>query len=490
MGSPISSNPFRMPLSLTRANLQRALLLAAVAGACTASGWALVQHSKFALIPVAVLAGLAGLAVFAEIGLKALWVWPPLGVLAYPVSDHLGSKYIAFDRIWVGGMVVLLLTLPRVRRHMPASRRMMITLVLLTAVIGVRSELTHYGSLYPVRIWFDSLLVPLILFALVRRAVGLDGRLAERIAFSLIVAGLLLALIGIAEHLLGFQLATDSGSLPRIDPSIGTVRISGPYGAPETYGLTLVICLAATLYWLLGWPRTGALRFAAVGVAGLEILAIFLTFFRVGWISALLVVLAAVGLRPHRYGRAIATLVVAALVAVPLFVELERVPAVSTRVQNTDNIYTRLAIYEQAWHIFESAPLFGVGAQRYTDVATTLPVVFVHGAGSVPYPHSSFFEAMTEDGVVGLIALLAAVGGVWGLVRALNRTAHLRPDAVLAAVLTGAALSYLIYSLTLEMLPFSPSNEMFAILLGMAAGRLDFLGRVRARQGDPKLMAG
>lgn len=478
-----------MPVALTRANLQRASLFAAVAAMCAVTGWALVQHSKLAMVPVAILALLALMVVFADFGLKALWLWPALGVVAAPISQHLPTKYVTFDRIWVVGMAVLLLTLPRARARARASRRMLLALALLTIVIGVRSFATPASSLYPIRIWFDSLVIPLILFSVVRRVVSVDGRSAEKVALSLMVAGLLLALIGIGEHFTGFQLATAySGDVPRLD-SAGVVRISGPYGVPETYGLALVSCLAATMYWLLGWRRTGWIRWVAIGIASFEVLAIFFTYFRVSWISALLVVLAALGLRPHRYGRAIATVALASLIAVPLFVELEKSSVFTNRLNNTDNIYTRFAIYEQGLQIFNSAPVFGVGAQQYNAVAVTLPVTYVNGAPSQPYPHSSLFEVMAEFGIVGLIALLVAFAGVWALVRALNRAARAGPDAVLAGVLVAAALAYLIYSLTLEMLPYSPSNEMFVIMLGIAAGRLDFLASARAVQQDQRLKA-
>ncbi len=92
---------------------------------------------------------------------------------------------------------------------------------------------------------------------------------------------------------------------------------------------------------------------------------------------------------------------------------------------------------------------------------------------------------MAEDGIVGLAALAFGFLGVWGLVRAMNRTARNKADEVLAAIVAGAGISYLIYSLSLTMLPYSPSNEMFAILLGMAAGRLDFLASQRQVSGAP-----
>lgn len=433
-----------------------------------------------ALLPVAIGAGVALMLVFAHAGLRALWLWPALGVLAYPLANHLpGGKYVSFDRIWIGGMVALLFSQPEVRGHVRASRRLFAALALLTVVLGVRAIGTPAASLLPVRVWFDSLVLPLILFALVRRAVATDPRVTEQVAFSVMVAGALLAVIGIAEHFLGFELASLSGSQVRFDPSIGLVRISGPYDAPETYGLTLIVCLAATMYWLLSRRRKQEARLAGLAIVSLEVLAIFFTYFRVGWGSALLVVVAALGLRPRRYGRATVTAVVAALVVVPVFVQLEAAPAVSQRVQNTDNIYTRLATYRQGWEIFKMAPVAGVGAQQYTAVANTLPIAYSHGSGSQPYPHSSFFEVLSEDGIVGFVPFMIALLAILGLIRALNRAARTETDGVLAAVVIGASVSYLIYSLSLTMLPYSASNEMFAIVLGMAAGRLDSLGGCR-----------
>ncbi len=306
-----------MPVSLSRPSLQRASLFAAVAAICVLTAWAVEQHSKLAMLPVAILALLAVMVVFADFGLKVLWLWPALGVAAAPLSQHLGNKYVTFDRVWVSGMVVLLLTLPRARARARASRRMLLALALLTIVLGVRAFATPASTLLPIRVWFDSLVIPLILFSVVRRVISLDGRLAEKVAFSLMVAGLLLALIGIAEHFTGFELATAyAGDVPRMDQR-GVVRVSGPYGVPETYGLALISCLAATMYWLLGWRRTGWIRSIGIGIATLEVLGIVFTYFRVGWISVLLVVLAALGLRPHRHGRAIATVVLASLIALP-----------------------------------------------------------------------------------------------------------------------------------------------------------------------------
>ncbi len=465
----------QMSYPLNRSLISRVLAVLLTAAVCALMGWAVTQHSKLALLPLGLGCALALMLVFANVGWGALCAWAPLGVLLYPLSGHLpGGKYATFDRIWIGGLLVLLLTQPKVRAAARSSRRMLLALTLLMVVLGVRAIVTPATSLYPVRIWMDSLVLPLLLIVLVRRAVGQDRGWGERIALSMMIAGGLLGIIGIGEHVLGFSLTTEV----RFDGNIGEVRISGPYAAPETYGLALVMCLAASLYWLLYRRRDGIVHLAGVGVIAIELIAIFYNYFRVGWISALIVVIAAVGLRPGKWSRAILTAAIAGVVLVPLFLLFETLPAVKQRVTNTQNIYVRLATYEQGWHIFKSAPVFGVGAERYNNVAVTLPTYYVNGYADQPYAHSSLFAVMAEDGIVGLIPLLLVAVAVFGLIRALGSASRRRrssPDALLASVLAAAGIAYLIYSLTLTMLPYAPSNQMFAILLGIGAGRLDLL---------------
>jgi O-antigen ligase len=120
--------------------------------------------------------------------------------------------------------------------------------------------------------------------------------------------------------------------------------------------------------------------------------------------------------------------------------------------------------------------VFGVGALRYNTVASQLPPVDVHGVQSVPDPHSSFLEVLAEDGVIGFVALVWAGIAISRLVHDFRKQATDPADAVLGGVLVGAAVSYLLYSLTLEMLPYGPSNQFFALLLGLAAGRLERAG--------------
>jgi len=91
---------------------------------------------------------------------------------------------------------------------------------------------------------------------------------------------------------------------------------------------------------------------------------------------------------------------------------------------------------------------------------------------------------LAEQGLVGFVPLLLLTFAVWRLIRGLGRRAASEDVRVLVGVLSGAAIGYLLMSLTLAMLPYSPSNLFFAALLGVAAGRLDSLTAVRPRAAE------
>ncbi|MBV9467504.1 MAG: O-antigen ligase family protein, partial [Solirubrobacterales bacterium] len=419
------------------------------------------------------------LLVFAELRLTALWLWAPLAVLTYPFMGATTTN-VNFGRIWIIGMFALLLILPRARASARASSWMLVALALLAAVVAVRTATTPGTKgdyAYGFRVWADSLLLPLILFAVVRRVVAVRAAAAEWVALTLVVAGLLLAVAGLAEELLGVHL-----NQVRFDPAIGTVRLAGPYDAPEPYGLALVLCLAGTLFWLQIRRRARDVHFAVIAIVVLELAAIFFTFFRVAWLGAFVVVVTSLGLRPKHFSRMLGVLAIAALVVGLSYTQLEKTSVVSNRVGNTQNVFARVGAWEQGIEIFKQNPAFGVGVNQYTVVASSLPYLNVSGTNSVPYPHSSFVLMLAEDGAVGLGALLLACGAVVALLRSLRRRTRSAADGALLGTLVGAAVAYLAFSLTLAMLPFGPSNQFFAVLLGLGAGTLDRLSAPRRRR--------
>jgi O-antigen ligase len=468
-----------------RAGIAAPWLLAAVGSvviAAAASGrmGALVGERQ-ALLLVGGLLGVALLGFFASLGSITLVAWPVLGVVGYDlirIPRESGSPPIlTFDRLWIPGLLAYLAIEHRRVARAPASRLLSLSLLWLVALFGVRAFLADPGITTPMAIWIDAFLLPAILLVAAARYATTPGRM-ERIAASLMIAGGILGAIGVAERIFGFELATFAGGAVRIDQVPGEApvsRVSGPFPVPEPYALSLIVCLAATLYWLQ--TRKGGGYGWGVLFASFELGGLAFSLFRAAWIAGLIVVIASFGIRPRRFARALAVAGFVGAIAVAATTQLEQNKTFAQRAHDTDNIYGRLATYKQGIEMFKSAPVFGVGVDRYVVVARSRDPVKVKNVEAIDFPHSSYIWILVEQGLVGFLPLLLLSLAVWRVLRALRRVAFAKEDGVLIGALAGAAMGVLIMSLTLTMLPYGPSNGLFAVLLGAASGRLDALTR-------------
>jgi O-antigen ligase len=455
-----------------------AVVLAGLVSGAVVSGRAdAAVGQKPALLVLGILVGCASLGMFIYLGPSAVLIWPVAATGGYLLQIPRNSVILTFDRVWIGGLLAYIALNPRRIPRTAATRLLIVALLWLVVSFGLRSAATSVGFDGPIRIWVDAIVLPTILFVACERYCLLGADRLRRFAGSLMIAGGVLGAIGIAERIAGFELATLSGGSVRFDANIDATRISGPYPAPEPYVLSLAICFAATLYWILTRKRGNRLGWPLI-LVGLQVAGIALALFRAGWIAAILVVLATFGYRPGRIGRTFAVTGLIAALALAATTQLESNKAVATRVNNTENISGRLATYKEGLEIFRSAPVFGVGAGRYTDVAQARLPAEVLGVQSVPYPHSSYVGLLAEQGAVGFFPLLLLSYAVWRLLAALRAVSFRSREAtVLLATVTGAVLAYLIMSLTLTMLPYEASNTFFAAFLGAASGRLDSLVR-------------
>jgi O-antigen ligase len=420
-----------------------------------------------------VLAGEAGgalLVIVSRLGLSALAAWAVLSPILYPFlrvpSDH---PIVTFDRVWVLACISLVVLNRRRLATTRPMRLLLFTFAWLAIAYGERAATTSAPNLgYEAKlVWLDAVVLPIVLFLAAAKLVSSSAH-ALRVAAALMTGGVVLALIGIAEKVAGFELASYSRGSVRLDEGLGITRISGPYPAPEPYALTLLIAMAATLYWLQARrPRAYLVGAAALG---LQMVAVGLTFFRTAWITAALVLIVAL-MRPGRHARSVLIVVYVAALTGLAFTQLEQDRQFSARVKNTQNVDARLATYEQAISIFERRPLTGVGVDQYTTVASTLPVTTVHGVASVPYPHDSYLGVLAETGLLGVAPFVAATGAVWFALRRFKRRLRHGADAVLATCVTAAGIAYLLMSLPLDMFTYGPPNAVLALLLGAACGR-------------------
>lgn len=446
-----------------------AVLLSVFVGRATFYG-AVYQEKRYQLLLAAV-AGFAVFLIFSRLGARTLLVWVPLSGLAYAfVRFPRISPVVTFDRIWIFGLLAIVLSATPVRPSRP-SQHLRNALIVMVAVFGVQAVMSDGFSSGTLSPWVDAFVLPLIVFVAASKVATSEQRMSQ-IGGALVLAGLGLSLLGIAERIGGFELATRVGGVPRYDAHIHAIRISGPYADPEPYAVVVMVCLAATLYWTQLHKR----YFLGSIIAVLECAAIALTFFRAAWIATLLVIVIALAWRPKQHARAIGLIALLSAIGLFAYIGLERSSVFTTRIHNTQNIYTRFGAYHEAFRLFRESPLTGVGVGQYHDVVqTTFPSYFFHGVQAVSYAHSSFLSVLAEQGVIGFIPFLIVIIVCWQLIQAFRRRAKSHSDVLFAASLLGVALAYLVMSLTLTMLPYGMSNEFVALLFGMAAGRLNTL---------------
>jgi O-antigen ligase len=472
-------------------SLRLAAMWLAVAGLVLFSGVFAAGEAEatFGQIParllLAAIAGGAFFIVIAFLGSLAILAWPIATTVGYLIQIPRSQPVITFDRIWIGGMLAYILLNRRPHERSAYTRLLSVGLLLLVVSYGLRAISTSPTLSGPVATWVNAILLPAILFVACERYCLLGSDRGRRLAGALMIAGGILGGIGVAQRIWGFDLATVTGGTVRYDAAIDQTRISGPYPVPEPYALSMIVCFAATLYWVQSSQRAGKYGLG-IALGGVQAAGIMLTLYRAAWLAAAVVVIASFGIRPGRIGRMFAVAGVAAVLAFVASQQLLQNETVATRTQDTTNISGRFASYEQGLQIFRSAPVFGVGVNRYHAVAELRPPETVAGVESISYAHSSYIGLLAEQGIVGFLPLLVLSYAVFVLVRGLrvvsfsSREAHL-----LTGTVAGAALGYLIMSLTLTMLPYGPSNAFFAAFLGLASGRLDaILGTAEPELGD------
>lgn len=472
----------------------------AAAGSVTA-GYVVARGSRMAQVAVALSVVAVVALLVHRLGWRSVTVWIVLAGPLYPFLRLPSAHPVAtFDRVWIGAIILVLAATAR-RAFPRPSRALAGALFILVLATGLRALLTDSPDdphhTYVRLLWLDAFVLPFGLFLAARRYMTTKERMVA-LAKSLMIAGAILSTIAAAEQLIGFELATRSGGVVQV--SLGPAspaRITGPFTYPEMLATVLLVCIAATVFLLQLRPR-GWSTIAWICLAG-ELGALGLTLFRTAWIAVLVVLVVAVGLRPRKPVRVLALGLLVAAFAVAALGPLQKSSVLNERINNTTNVYTRLSTYADGFHIFLKHPVFGVGVTNFSSAEADLgpsaaTVNGVQGAGTA---HDSFINIGVEDGLSGLLPLLLVVGAVWHVFGRYRREASDRLDTLFAAAAIGAALGYVLMSVTETMILEGIPNAFFALLLGAVAGRLDGVVSAEARghsevgaSGEPEAVPG
>jgi O-antigen ligase len=447
-----------------------AVALTLVAGAAIADG----GHERVAVVGAA---GLAGLILAAtELRERAVLAWVIAAPIAYPFFryPHAGQA-ITFDRIAIALILGLYLLAPPMRRKRhPAGTALLGSLLLFSAVYGLRTLFTPGGVADGLSAWGSGLLLPAAIFVVTRGYIA-NSLKVESLLAAVSVAGGIVAAFGIAESIFGFNLASFSSSQQGFfDANIGVVRAAGPYGNVETYEVVLAIALAATLGWMkLTTPRA---RILGIPLIALMLIGLLLGYTRAGWIAAGVVLLLGVWELRLRPGRILALLATGLAIYAGVQLLISADSKVATRVTNQAAVASRFATYEQGWSLAGVSPIFGVGADQYTQAANrSVNQPVVSGNGAADTSHDMWLDILVELGVVGLLALLlvcAATGRL--LSQLLSVVGPGRQGRVCAMVAIASSAAYVIVASTAPLLPYDEASAaMLMLVLGCAAGMLD-----------------
>ena len=465
---------------------QGAALAAAALGASLLLGAAVARGHLYSEFAVAGAVGVALLVTIARIGSKSVLTWVLLTAIAYPFLRYpVAHPVVTFDRIWILAMLGWLLSERPQTKAAPASRRVLIAGAWFVLAIGLRAALTSGFARTELETWLDALLLPAILFVAARRAVS-TPRQVDGLLVALAVTGAVLGILGIAERAGAIDLASRVGGVSVTSPGVG-LRVSGPYPTDDILAVTLLICLAGTLY-VGNQRRTQAHLTLALVAVPLELIGIYFTFFRGAFIAVLVITVVAFGIRPRRHARAFYVLGLVASVTILALGSVSQNSGIAQRLNQTENVSGRIATYRVGYQLFAGQPIFGVGIGQFGVGETGIEAVAVNGVEAVDTAHNSYIDVMAEAGLWGLVPFLVLTLAVAGMLRALLARAQSRADALFAATVIAAALAYLLMSLEETTLLVSPDNLFLALLLGAAAGRLDALwaaqGQRRATTGD------
>lgn len=443
-----------------------------VMGTTIAGGPALGGHRFLRPAIIGIPLIVIGVVVIVDLGPKALPIWVAASPLAYPFLRypiHRGG-YLTFDRVWIFALLLILLRLPRPAAQHRASRLLRDGMLLLAGVYGTRLLLTPFGTLIEVRYWVDAMVLPIIVYSVTRRVVFKEGD--DGVIGALVVAGVVMSVISISELVLGYSLAGFSGGTAVFDALAGIQRVSGPYASNASSSTAALVCLAAAVYWTR--QRSGDAKIA--GLVALAIIAAgaLASFHRAAGIAVVAIfILATVPGARNRSARYLTISMIGVAAALAFYAvsgSVEHSTFWQGRVASTANVTGRFASWDQSVGIFRQAPAIGVGIGQAPAVQQKQGLFTFDGQQAALTIHNSFLTVLAENGIVGEVALLLLSVAVVNLLIALRRCPRLR--LLYASVLAGS-VGFLVMSLTLTMLLEAPAVLIFAVLLGVGAGRLD-----------------
>jgi len=311
----------------------------------------------------------------------------------------------------------------------------------------------HVGEALPV---FRALLTGFLLFF------AISVLLQQRRQFAWVVAGAAGAAAVLAYH----AAVLDSSSIGYITNSGAIVpRATAGFASPNTLGGFLAPLVPVALAGVVLVPAVAPLFLAAAGAASYGV---YLSLSRGALLG--LVVAPFIALR-SRWLFVVAPLVVAAAVTLtPAGLE-QRVATINTQ---DENVAGREDIWRVAGAVFLEHPVLGAGPGGFPRAYAESPEVGKEFLGVLavlehpPHAHNLALQMLSEQGLVGLVALVLLFGAALRLAVELRRSTELWIRVVGAGAL-GALVVLLVHNIV-DVTLLEQTAIMVLALLGVLSG--------------------
>ncbi len=250
------------------------------------------------------------------------------------------------------------------------------------------------------------------------------GETLHKALWALIIAGLFLGTIGVAQHIRGDFTNSYWGfgraSVHQIIGRTSDFRISGPIGDSNTYGQIMLVIIPIALNRFAN-ERNLVLKSLAGWAAVASTLTVIFTFSRgafIGLVAMGVLMVLTYTRRPSTILAVLLLMIIVIQVVPPEYTErittiTNAIPGFSDEPVTESSLRGRTSEVTAAWLMFRDHPFLGVGLgnynEHYLEYSSSLGLDDRREDRSA---HSLYLETMAEQGIVGLFALFAMVGAM------------------------------------------------------------------------------
>lgn len=342
-------------------------------------------------------------------GILVCWVaaFPLSYHLAFPTYSH---AIVDLDRVVIlAAFLGLIFSKPSAPFAIPNRMRRAGLLWATFGVVALASILKSPSFLNVARVGFDSVVLPLLLaWCVIARfdvrrwlpamhtAACISAIISATVAAAQIITGeALLRLPETAVYHYGGWIVRPSGPFESNDALalIGGVSLFFLLFLRKTLGPRVSLA-RKTLHWI------GLL--AATGMA-------LMPMFRSVALTLLLVLIIDTFWERGTTRRARRVALIGALVGLVLLISI-LVPELYRDRSSTDNVYGRVAQFEQNYRVFVDHPLLGIGFLSFHELVVGNPRYFASYRGELApeSPHNQLAQILTETGILGFVPYVMA----------------------------------------------------------------------------------